>query len=318
MRQLDLYNISLSQILHFLTLGKIKNYTKTAELNFVTQPTISRSIEILEKQLGIQLFVKDSSGLRLTPAGQSLHHDLLRIISDMQISIENAHILQTGRQKRISIGFLEHTNPYDYIIPIANQYKRIDKYCDFSLKPLSLLSFQDSFNDLLNGNLDLIFASLHNKRLFESPFISYKTIYSCKLGIAISTENPYSACESFDLSDLNKFKYISIKQSIEPSLGALISDLFFKAGIIPVIAGYASSLLEALYSMQDPDTVIFADQTVSNLHLTSNEIPLKIVDINNTESGIIIIWRKKEPKESQTKQFIGFVVDNFELFVGEK
>ena len=57
----------------FLTLADTLSYTKTAEIFGVTQPTISRNIYKLEVSLGLQLFIRDTSKVILTPAGKSLY-----------------------------------------------------------------------------------------------------------------------------------------------------------------------------------------------------------------------------------------------------
>lgn len=56
----------------FLTLCRIRNYTKTAEELFITQPAVSQHIKFLEELYGGKLFRYQGKVLTLTPRGEKL------------------------------------------------------------------------------------------------------------------------------------------------------------------------------------------------------------------------------------------------------
>lgn len=61
--------MDLSRIKTFYTVASSKSFLKAAsELN-ITQPCLSRSVKLLEEELGIVLFERHSKGVRLTPQG---------------------------------------------------------------------------------------------------------------------------------------------------------------------------------------------------------------------------------------------------------
>lgn len=57
----------------FLTLSKVLNYTKTAQLLHITQPAVSQHIKFLENKYGVKLFKYDGRNLNLTRAGETLY-----------------------------------------------------------------------------------------------------------------------------------------------------------------------------------------------------------------------------------------------------
>ena len=65
----------------FLTLCKIKNYTKTAEILHITQPAVSQHIKYLEESYGVKLFNFSGKVLSLTEAGKILYDFTLAIQS---------------------------------------------------------------------------------------------------------------------------------------------------------------------------------------------------------------------------------------------
>lgn len=59
----------LSAFAHLVSAGSL---TKAASAAGVSQPTLSRQIRLLERQLGLDLFERTARGMRLTESGQSL------------------------------------------------------------------------------------------------------------------------------------------------------------------------------------------------------------------------------------------------------
>ena len=57
---------------YFLTVAEVGNITKAANLMHLTQPTLSRQLQDLEKELGQKLFVRGNHSISLTPEGMLL------------------------------------------------------------------------------------------------------------------------------------------------------------------------------------------------------------------------------------------------------
>src|SRR5919112_4377932 len=54
----------------FIAVARLGNLSRAAEEMFLTQPTLTARIKALEEDLGDQLFVRTSRGMRLTEAGR--------------------------------------------------------------------------------------------------------------------------------------------------------------------------------------------------------------------------------------------------------
>ncbi len=67
-----MYHITTEQIETFLTLAQNKNFRETSELLFITQPTATKHIQKLEKEIGMTLFHRSTQSVTLTEAGNRL------------------------------------------------------------------------------------------------------------------------------------------------------------------------------------------------------------------------------------------------------
>lgn len=68
----------------FLTLADTGNLTRTAELLYLTQPTLSKRLQNMEAELGATLFLRGKHGATLTPAGEAARKTIQRTVKDFE------------------------------------------------------------------------------------------------------------------------------------------------------------------------------------------------------------------------------------------
>ena len=62
--------MTLLQLQYFSTLARVLHYTHAAEELHISQPTLSYSINELEKEMGVRLFEKQNRKIFLTESGE--------------------------------------------------------------------------------------------------------------------------------------------------------------------------------------------------------------------------------------------------------
>ncbi|MCF0120534.1 MAG: LysR family transcriptional regulator, partial [Oscillospiraceae bacterium] len=77
----DLYKV-------FYYVGKFKNITHAAAALFVSQSTVSRSIQSLESELGCRLFDRHRHGVTLTVEGEALYEHISKACEDIFLGEE--------------------------------------------------------------------------------------------------------------------------------------------------------------------------------------------------------------------------------------
>ena len=77
----------------FLDASQTLNFSETAQRLHISQPTVSKRIQELEHDLGVTLFERESSRLKLSPAGQSLMPWAQQLIRECQKFQDIAHSL---------------------------------------------------------------------------------------------------------------------------------------------------------------------------------------------------------------------------------
>ncbi|QNQ83476.1 LysR family transcriptional regulator [Lactobacillus sp. PV037] len=92
---------------YFLTVAKTGNVTKAANKLHITQPTLSRQISDLEKQLNITLFDRTNRHLRLTKAGTFFKKRAELILELVSQTEKDIHTQESELSGIIRIGCVE-------------------------------------------------------------------------------------------------------------------------------------------------------------------------------------------------------------------
>lgn len=138
----------------FITLARNLNFTKTAEIEHLTQPSLSRKINNLENELGVRLFHRNSHQVTLTDAGKEFFYDTERYLESYNIAIRKAQNIHCGFQNTLKIGVGVYEQ--DLLSPFLYHYSQTHMDMEFSCYQYDYLELIRRFNQ---GLLDVIVTS---------------------------------------------------------------------------------------------------------------------------------------------------------------
>jgi DNA-binding transcriptional LysR family regulator len=96
--------MTLQQLVYFLAVAETRHFTHAAERTHVAQPSLSKQIHTLEKELGAPLFSRARGNVTLTPAGEALLPVARRILSDVDVARLEVGELVGLRRGRVRLG----------------------------------------------------------------------------------------------------------------------------------------------------------------------------------------------------------------------
>lgn len=136
---------------YFLAVAREENFTKAASLLHVTQPTLSRQIADLERELGVKLFVRSNHSIILTEDGMILKRRAQEILSLAEKTKRDFMQKQDDLSGTVSIGSGEFLST-EYLAGIIDKFHR--KYPDVRFELYS--GNADNIRDYIErGFLDL-------------------------------------------------------------------------------------------------------------------------------------------------------------------
>src|SRR5271167_4136479 len=94
----DLYELALFQLI-----VKHRSFTKAAEIAGLTQSALTRQMQGVESSLGIQLLERTTRNVRVTPAGEFLYGEAVRLLGDVEQSLEHLAQEYAGARKEVRV-----------------------------------------------------------------------------------------------------------------------------------------------------------------------------------------------------------------------
>ena len=96
--------MNLKHLSHWLALAETGSFSRAAEKLHITQSALSRSIQVLEEELGGSLVDRVGKKNELTPLGQSVLERARRIVHEAQELKQGAALLQEGGLGSLRVG----------------------------------------------------------------------------------------------------------------------------------------------------------------------------------------------------------------------
>ena len=89
---------------NFLAMHEARNMRRAAERRGVTQPALTRSLRLLEAELGVELFARTAQGLEPTAAGDALARHARAVEQEARFGAMAARAAQEGMRGLLRIG----------------------------------------------------------------------------------------------------------------------------------------------------------------------------------------------------------------------
>ncbi|GGY11268.1 LysR substrate-binding domain-containing protein [Streptomyces minutiscleroticus] len=96
---------TLTQLASFVAVAEELHFTRAAERLNMTQPPLSRQIQLLENELQVQLLDRTNRSVRLTPAGRAFLAEARRILREAEHATLAVRRVSTGEAGAIAVGF---------------------------------------------------------------------------------------------------------------------------------------------------------------------------------------------------------------------
>lgn len=102
---------TLAQLSGFVAVAEELHFGRAAARLHMTQPPLTRQVQTLERELGVELFDRSGRAIRLTPAGRVFLGDARRLLRDAETAVLAVRRIPTGEQGTVAVGFTAASAP---------------------------------------------------------------------------------------------------------------------------------------------------------------------------------------------------------------
>lgn len=187
--------MTLTELRYIVTLAQEQHFGRAAERCHVSQPTLSVGVKKLEDELGVLIFERTKSAVRLTPVGEGIVTQAQKVLEQAQSIRELAQAGKNQLAAPLKLGAIYTIGPYlfPHLIP---QLHRV--------APDMPLYIEENFTHVLRdklrtGELDAIIVALP----FQEADVLTLTLYDEPFYVLMPADHPWTRRNSIDADMLN-------------------------------------------------------------------------------------------------------------------
>ncbi len=190
----------------FVWVARLKSFRLTADKLFTTQASISSRIAVLEGELGVKLFLRDSRGVSLTPEGLKVL-DYAEQMLDTMAALKQSIETRSSKVGRVRIGVMD-TVIHTWLSPLVAQMTDLYPRVEIELVADTALNLCDH---LQKGFLDLVLQT----DLIRHESVRSLELASHPLGWIVASNSIYNR-DYADLAELAQERIITYSKNSRP------------------------------------------------------------------------------------------------------
>lgn len=218
--------MDIRQLKYFVAVANTRNFTRASEQLHIAQPPLSRQIQLLEGELGVQLIMRNTRPLKLTEAGRVFYEQALQILNRLDQLKTTTQQIGMNQRQRLSIGFVASTL-YGGLPKLVRQLRQ--HYPDVDIQLVELTSMQQ-LAALKSGRIDVGLGRIRS----NDASVARTVLREERLALAIPLGSPLAASnKDVSLKVLNGQTLIIYPKEPRPSFADHILNLLNERAIRP-------------------------------------------------------------------------------------
>lgn len=211
----------------FATVAEELHFGRAAARLNMTQPPLSRQIQVLERILDVQLLDRTSRSVRLTAAGRSFLPEAQRILRLAETATHVTRQIAAGRAGVLKLGFTA-ASAYDFLPRLVTACRTALPDVTLSLREMVT---RDQLEELLGGRID---AALIRPPVTHPDLASVRALAE-PMVVAVPADNPLAERPELTLAALDGEPFITYAPNDARYFHDLVLGLFAEAGLQPRI-----------------------------------------------------------------------------------
>lgn len=187
--------MTTKQIDYCIELARTLNFSRAADNMFVSQPTFSYQIKLLEEEVGFSLFERSGKGASLTPAGSQFVTFLSGMREDLKRAIEQGQNFSAKYRDSISISLMVRQ-----AVCFLPEAMRLFAETHPNVQVVPRFQYENGMDGFLKGETDVLFSLKEHTR--QIPGIVVHDLFTSHTYLIAQRDDPLAEKNLITESDL--------------------------------------------------------------------------------------------------------------------
>lgn len=275
--------MDINQLKCFISVARTLNFSEAARRNYVSQSTVSRYIIDLEKEFGVQLFIRSHRDVLLTNEGKTLLPYAIEIVETLNKATSIIKQMHDGGKGRITVA----CDPTSFSFPAKciKEFRRRFPDITVDVKELDC----SGNGNILNGEYDFFF--MPRDMLPESSTVESIVTHSEQLFVITDSTSSIVRRKGVSVSDLCDKKLVLLSENVAPILFMEIMDLYRTFHISPDIVNTFDEVKSMYIAVASGMGISIVPSSLLNLSYDKSCACVPLTDAD-TSISYVMAWSK--------------------------
>ena len=289
--------MNLSSLRNCIMIAHCGSFTKAAEQLLVPQPTLSRQIRELEKELGVTLFIRSRVGVQLTDAGELFLEEVAAIVDRCD---NLSALFRSGRgdvrreiHDVLRVGCQPYLNAESVYLAAAEVRRQAPE--------AEVLLCHGNVPELRNGLLDNRFDAVFSLQVYYDGLPEVRTlpILENRFQVVVSADSPLAGREKVRIKELREERFILLRREFSPIVVDRLISLCMNNGFSPNASHYVSTAEEGLQRAAAEEGIAFLPSQM-RMEGMEERFHVRFVDLDEKEADLplVLAYKEKNPKRA--------------------
>lgn len=251
--------MKLHQLNYFIAVAEEGHVGRAATRLNISQPPLTRQIQQLEFELGVQLFERHPGGMTLTEAGNLFLEEARHARSVLELAVDRVKRAGRGELGRLDIGVFGSgilgTIP-EIIHDFRNRHPGIEVAIHSMTKDQQILALRNrtlnlAFNRMIEPQGDIVIEQIATEQLF----------------LAVNNSHHLSAAQDCRLADLTSEQFILFPTVGRPGFIEKVRGICHEFGFVPRVTQEVGDVVSGIALVAAGFGVSLVPQSATSLAL---------------------------------------------------
>ena len=204
--------MTLQQLKYVTTIANIGSISEAAKRLFVSQPSLTKAIKELEKEMGITIFDRTNKGISVSKEGERFLGYARQVLEQAAL-LEEQYKSQSGGKKQFSVSTQHYSFAVNAFVELLKGAE-IDQY-DVSLRETQTYEIIDDVAHM-KSEIGLLYYNDFNRpvleKLIHTNELTFTELFTAHPHIFIGKTHPLAHKEVVSMDELEEYPYISFEQ----------------------------------------------------------------------------------------------------------
>ncbi len=209
--------MTLQQLKYIIVIAETGSITMAAERLFIAQPSLSKAVAELEKEMGINIFNRSNRGVYLSEEGTKFLSYARQIVEQAEL-LESEYKAAPPPNRAFAVSSQHYAFVVNAFVELVREYGR-EKY-EFSLRELKTAEIIEDVRTY-RSDIGVLYLSKFNREvvrhILQSEDLKFEPLFTAKPHVFVSRTNPLVGRKKVTLDELKAFPRLTYDQGVKNS-----------------------------------------------------------------------------------------------------